>query len=385
MSHISRDSMGSGSVRGHRGASFGGNNAMRHHPYDRSPPPRYTRSPPRRVRQSRVAGENVTMIPLARSITSAARPSSWVEGDDMGTPLTRSTSAARPPSWFEGDDLGGLSGPRTISDYMRGAVWADTDRTGRGSGGQASSSNAGPGFTGPRSYDHRLESEYGHSRAYVPPSTSFTAPGLNAHEEMIERYWNAEPTQSGRIVDVARRLGTHPHLYAGPNGVPAGPSSSRFREHLEGPSGSGDTIPRRPVPGHAVSGYETHVRQPEPGLDSPNPQWPASEGSGLVRRQAIRRPQPEADMSHPDPHWPATDGPGLVRRQAIRRPQPSEGMRRREELHRLREEARRRRSSDRGAMPEGTGNGASPRERSRPRTKKHVRFATEVERFSRGW
>ncbi|KAI4592258.1 hypothetical protein KJ359_011411 [Pestalotiopsis sp. 9143b] len=241
---------------------------------------------------------------------------------------------------------------------MRGASRADMDRAGRGPGTYApsSSSNAGLGSTGPRSYDHRLEPGYGHSRAYVPPSTSFSAPRLNAHEEeMIERYWNAEPAPSGRIVDVSREPGAHPHLYAGPNGVPAGSQSSRFREHLEGPSGSGYTTPRRPVPGHAVSGYEPHVRQQEP------------------------------ETSSPDAHWPATEGPGLVRRQAIRRPQPSEGMRRREELHRLREESRRRRSSDRGAMPEGTGNGPSPRERSRPRPMKRVRFATEVERFSRGW
>lgn len=389
MSHISRSSAGSGSVRGHKGASFGVNNAMRHHPYDRSPPPRYNRSPPR-DRHSQRSRESVTVIPLAPSVSSSyrplswvegddmgmlpvhstsssIRPPSWVEGDDMGMPTVRSIpSAARPMSWFPGDDPGGVSGPSTSSDYMRGASRADMDRA--------------------REYDHRREPGYGRSRAYVPPSDSFSAPPLTAQEEeMAERYWNAEPAPSGRIVEVARELGTHPHMYAGPNGVPTGPSPSRFREQLEEPSGSGYTTPRCLVPGHGVSGYETHMRQPEPEVISPSSQWPATEGPGLSRRQAIRRPQPAAETFSPDHHWPATGAPGLVRRQAIRRPQPSEGMRRREELHRRREESRRRRSSDRGVMPEGTGNGASPREMPRPRPRKQVRFATEVERFSRGW
>ncbi|KAI0178373.1 hypothetical protein BJ166DRAFT_509680 [Pestalotiopsis sp. NC0098] len=410
MSHFSRDSVGSGSLRGHKGASFGGQNAMRHHPYDRSPPPSYDRSPPRRARQSRLSGENVTRIPLARSVTSAIRPPSWVEGDDMGTaptcamssasrppswyegddmdtlPTRTMSSAARPSSWFQGDDIGGLPGRSTNSDYMRGAPWADMNRAGSGPGGHATASSAGPGFTGPPAYDHHQESGHGRSRAYVPPSTSFPAPRLSAREEeMVERYWNAEPAPSGHITDGSRELGAHPHMYAGPNGVPAGSQSSRFQEHLEGQSGNGYAIPRRPVPGHEVSGYETHARQPEAGLDSPNPHWPAMDGLGLSRRQAIRRPQAEAETLAPDHHWPATGGSGLTRRQAIRRPQPSEGMRRREELHRRREESRRRRSSDRGVMPEGTGSGASPREMPRPRPRKQVRFATEVERFSRGW
>lgn len=409
MSHISRSSAGSGSVRGHKGASFGVNNAMRHHPYDRSPPPRYNRSPPR-DRHSQRSRESVTVIPLAPSVSSSyrplswvegddmgmlpvhstsssIRPPSWVEGDDMGMPTVRSIpSAARPMSWFPGDDPGGVSGPSTSSDYMRGASRADMNRTGRGSGGHAAASSAGLGFTGSSAYDHRLDSGHGRSRDYVSPSTSFPAPRLSAREEeMVDRYWKTEPVPSGRNVDMARELGTHPHLYAGPNGVPTNPSSSRFQEHLEGPSGSGYTTPRCLVPGHGVSGYETHVRQPEPGLDSPNAHWPATEGPGLSRRQAIRRPQPVAETISLDRHWPATGGTGLVRRQAIRRPQPSEGMRRREELHRRREESRRRRSSDRGVMPEGSAHGASPREMPRPRPRKQVRFATEVERFSRGW
>lgn len=199
MSHFSRSSVGSGSVRGHKGASFGGNNAMRHHPYDRSPPPRYSRSP-QRPRHSERSGESVTRIPLARSISSAYRPLSWVEGDDMGTLPARSTSStARPPSWYEGDDVGDFSGPSTISDYTRGASWADVNRAGHGPGAYASSSN-GSGFTDPSSYDHRMEPGYGHSRAYAPPSHPSSAPRLSAREEeMVERYWNAEPTPSGRV------------------------------------------------------------------------------------------------------------------------------------------------------------------------------------------